>query len=115
MQNSLAWGLAGLQQEAEPVQVGCLCLRLQGQTTAALGQPEREEELGGPASWKLTQGKGELAGQFPLAPSEPEHGVQVACLWGQLRDGSALALLSVSPLPLGRPEESCYSVAGQAG
>lgn len=82
---------------------------------AALGQPEREEELGDPASWTLTQGRGGPAGLFPPAPSEPEHGAQVVCLWGQPRDGSALPLLSASPLPPGRPEQSWYSVAGRAG
>lgn len=30
VEKSLVWGLAGLQHEAEPVQVGCLCLSLQG-------------------------------------------------------------------------------------
>lgn len=115
VEKSLVWGLAGLRHEAEPVQVGCLCLSLQGQTMAALGQPERKEGLGGPASWRLTQGRGGLAGLFPWAASEPEHAAQVACLRGWLGDESAPPLLSASPLLLERPEESCHSVAGQAG
>lgn len=115
VEKSLVWGLAGLQQEAEPVQVGCLCLSLQGQTMAALGQPERREGLKGPASWTLPRGRGGLAGLFPPGSSEPEHVTQMACLWGELGDESALPLLSASPLLLGRPEESCHLVAGQAG
>lgn len=39
VEKTLVWELAGLQREAEPVQVGCLGLSLQGQTMAALGQP----------------------------------------------------------------------------
>lgn len=115
VEKNLVWGLTGLQCEAEPVQVGCLHPRPQGQTTAALGQPEREEGLGGLSSWRLTQGRGGLAGLFPLAPSEPEHGAQAAGSQGQLRDEAALSLLSESPLLLGRPGASCYSVAGKAG
>lgn len=115
VEKTLVWELAGLQREAEPVQVGCLGLSLQGQTMAALGQPERKEGLGGLASWRRTQGRGGLAGLFPPAPSEAERVAQMACLWGWLGGESAPPLLSASPLLLGRPEESCHSVAGQAG
>lgn len=82
---------------------------------AALGQPEKEEGLGGLASWRLTQARDGLAVLCPPVPSEPEHGAQVAGWQGQLRDEAALPLLSESPLLLGRPGASCYSAAGQAG
>jgi hypothetical protein len=113
VEKSLALRLAEFQCATEPVLVGCWGLTLWGQTTAALGQPALTEGPGGQVSWRQTQGKGGMSGLFPPGPSECE--AQAACLQRQLGGEAALLLLFGSPLPLGRPEASCYLVAGQLG
>lgn len=108
------WEQAGLRCVSEPVLEGCWGLRLWGRTTAALGQPEQGEGLGGQASWRRTRGRGRRSGSSPPAPSEPAHAAQLACSQGQL-GGEAGLLLSGSPSPPGRPEASCRLGVGPAG